>query len=91
MTTLHDEVVGVATALTAVDTRCEQVATKLRDLAPEHAGPRAAAVTYDEALQRLRRALDDIAAEAAGAADVVRRFAADESRSRDEPRREEPR
>ena len=79
MTTLHDEVVGVATALAAVDTRCAQVATKLRDLAPDHTGPHPAAATYDEALQRLRRALDDVAAEAASAAEVVRQFAADES------------
>lgn len=86
MTTLHDEVVGLATALTSVDTRCAQAATKLRDLTPEHAGPRTAAATYDEALQRLRRALDDIAEQAEGAADVVRQFAADESRSREDPR-----
>lgn len=86
MTTLHDEVVGLATALTSVDTRCAQVATKLRDLTPEHAGPRTAAATSDEALQRLRRALDEVAAEAAGAADVVRQFAAAETRSREDPR-----
>ncbi|UPK73820.1 hypothetical protein MU582_15440 [Nocardioidaceae bacterium SCSIO 66511] len=78
MTTLHDEVVGVATALTAIDTRFGQAAAKLRDLAPEDAGPRTAAATYDEALERLQRALDGLAAEAAGAAEVVRRFAADD-------------
>ncbi|UYM05898.1 hypothetical protein [Solicola gregarius] len=87
MTTLHDEVVGVATALTAIDTRCGQAASRLRDLTPEDAGPRAAATTYDEALNRLRRALDDVAADAASAADVVRRFAADDdTRSPEEPR-----
>ena len=85
MTTLHDEVVGVATALTAIDTRCGQAATKLRDLAPEDAGPRSAAATYGEALERLRRALDEVAADAARAAEVVRRFAADDvARSRGE-------
>lgn len=86
MTTLHDEVVGVATALTAVDTRCAQAATKVHGLAADHTGPRGAAETYDEALQRLGRALGDIAAEAASAAEVVRRFAADEPGPQEEPR-----
>ncbi|MGH3359317.1 MAG: hypothetical protein ACRDO7_10975 [Nocardioidaceae bacterium] len=78
MTTLHDEVVGVATALSAIDTRCGQVAAKLGDLTAEDAGPRPSTDTFDEALTRLRRTLSDLSAEAADAAEVVRRFAADD-------------
>ena len=78
MTTLHDEVVGVATALSALDTRCGQVSAKLGDLHAEDSGPRPATDTFDEALGRLRRALSDVATEAADAAEVVRRFAADD-------------
>lgn len=78
MTTLHDEVVGMATALSTTDTRCGQVVEKLADLVAEDAGPRPASATFDEALDRLRRALNDIATEAADAAEVVRRFAADD-------------
>lgn len=78
MTTLHDEVVGVATALAAIDTRCGQLAARMGDLAPEDAGPRPASDTFDEAITRLRHALTDLAGEAADAAEVVRRFAADD-------------
>lgn len=84
MTTLHDEVVGVATALSALDTRCGQVADKLGDLAPEDAGPRSAVATFDEALTRLRRSFADIAEEAADAAEVVRAFAAADDTQRPE-------
>lgn len=78
MTTLHDEVVGVATALSAIDSRCGQAAARINDLAAEDAGPRPAATTLDEALGRLQRSLVDLSQEAAAAAEVVRRFAADE-------------
>ena len=78
MTTLHDEVVGVATALSAIDSRCGQAAAKLDDLAAEDSGPHPAAGTFDEALGRLSRTLVDLSQEAAAAAEVVRRFAADD-------------
>ncbi len=83
MTTLHDEVVGVATALSALDSRCGQAAEKLLDLAAEDAGPRPETATLDEALTRLRRSLVDLSEEAAAAAEVVRRFAADDDAAED--------